>query len=132
MQFFSHVRPWWHHSIPARVLAVGLAASVSAAADLPERYAAGPKPQAAGNPWFAGPPKIPPVVELGAGRQLFVDDYLIESTNLTRTFHRPTMYAGNPVLKPDRPWEDGHAMPFSDGIWYDQKDHLFKMWYNAS
>jgi hypothetical protein len=46
----------------------------------------------------------------------------------------------NPVLKPDRPWESqtmsgGHlaptAMVFSDGVWYDPQDRLFKMWYMA-
>jgi len=37
------------------------------------------------------------------------------------------------VLKPDKPWErEGAApaaAPFSDGVFYDPKDKLFKMWY---
>jgi hypothetical protein len=68
------------------------------------------------------------------GRQLFVDDFLIEHTTLKRTFHASEYHPACPVLKPDRPWErdggDGPtAMVFSDGVWYDPHDRLFKMWY---
>lgn len=81
---------------------------------------------------------IPDVIPIDVGRQLFVDDFLIQSTTLTRTYHRAEYYSENPVLAPDRPWEmdttsQGHpaptAMVFSDGVWYDPSDHLFKMWY---
>ncbi|MCW5551911.1 MAG: glycosyl hydrolase family 32 [Verrucomicrobiae bacterium] len=75
----------------------------------------------------------PPVVPIDVGRQLFVDDFLIESTTLKRVFHAVEFYTNNPVLKPDKPWEiEGRgpmAMPFSDGVWYDDHDRLFKMWY---
>jgi hypothetical protein len=77
----------------------------------------------------------PPVIPIDVGRQLLVDDFLIESTTLRRTFHSAEYYAGNPILKPDQPWEfsgRGPAlMPFSDGVWFDPKDQLFKMWYYA-
>ena len=83
-------------------------------------------------PYLASPPEVIPI---DLGRQLFVDDFLIESTNLQRTFHASEQYPGNPVLKPDRPWEKGglapRAAPFSDGVWYDPADGLFKMWYIA-
>jgi len=75
----------------------------------------------------------PPVIPIDVGRQLFVDDFLIEATTLRRTFHSADYYSDNPVLKPDKPWEltatDPTAMPFSDGVWYDPADRLFKMWY---
>lgn len=80
----------------------------------------------------------PAVIPIDVGRQLFVDDFLIDKTNLRRVYHRPEYLPGNPVLKPDRPWEmdtDSQgkpaptAMPFSDGVWYDPQDTLFKMWY---
>ena len=36
-------------------------------------------------------------------------------------------------MRPDREWETdkegGVAMSFSDGVWVDPKDKLFKMWY---
>ncbi len=78
----------------------------------------------------------PNVILIDVGRQLFVDDFLIASTNLTRTFHYPEYYAGNPVLSPDQSWEKqgtkgGYAAPFSDGVWYDEIDGKFKMWYMA-
>ena len=75
----------------------------------------------------------PAVVPIDVGRQLFVDDFLIEQTTLKRTYHRPHYHPDNPILKPDKPWERGDsalaAAPFSDGVFYDPKDKLFKMWY---
>jgi hypothetical protein len=78
----------------------------------------------------------PEVVPIDVGRQLLVDDFLIESTNLKRTFHQPAKYVGNPVLKPEMDHEmcEGHcpnAAPFSDGVFFDPADALFKMWYQA-
>ena len=53
-------------------------------------------------PYLEDPPKVIPV---DLGRQLFIDDFLVEETNLSRTFHQAEYYAGNPVLRPDQPWE---------------------------
>jgi hypothetical protein len=63
----------------------------------------------------------PAVIPIDIGRQLLVDDFLIADTTLRRTHHRPVYHAKNPVLT------DG--MVFSDGVWYDPQDKLFKMWY---
>lgn len=74
----------------------------------------------------------PAVIPIDTGRQLFVDDFLIERTSLTRVFHRPTAHPKNPLLRPETSWETGdvpYAMPFSDGVWFDPDDRLFKMWY---
>ncbi|HYR57724.1 MAG TPA: hypothetical protein VEO95_03800, partial [Chthoniobacteraceae bacterium] len=79
-------------------------------------------------PYLTAPPAVIPI---DAGRQLFVDDFLIENTTLTRAQHRPEYHAANPVLKPDQPWENEHAAPFSDGVWFDERDGNFKMWYWA-
>ena len=88
-------------------------------------------------PYLEHPPKVIPV---DVGRQLFVDDFLIERTNCTRTFHKAKWHPASPVVVPDRKWEsppDGErgapsAMPYSDGVWYDPADGLFKMWYFAA
>jgi hypothetical protein len=81
------------------------------------------------------------VIPIDVGRQLFVDDFLIEQTTLTRTYHNAEYHPGNPVLKPDREWErqDTKAWGpveavsvFSDGAWYDPKDRLFKLWYRVA
>jgi len=83
-------------------------------------------------PYLEGPPAVIPI---DVGRQLLVDDFLIEQTTLKRTFHPAEYHSANPVLEPDKPWEhEGSrpgacAMPFSDGVWYDPQDRLFKMWY---
>ena len=70
------------------------------------------------------------------GRILFVDTTFIEKTNLQRIHHSPIYYSGNPVLKADKKWElningDPYAAPFSGGVWYDEEEHKFKMWYSA-
>ena len=77
----------------------------------------------------------PAVISIDVGRQLFVDDFLIDSTTCTRNFHK----AASPVMVPDRSWElpapgqrgAATAMLFSDGVWYDPTDGLYKMWYFA-
>jgi hypothetical protein len=83
-------------------------------------------------PYLLTPPEVIPI---DVGRQLFVDHFLIEQTDLRRTFHRPTYYPANPVLKPDKPWERiegvGKATPFSDGVFWDPQDQLFKAWYRT-
>lgn len=76
----------------------------------------------------------PSVIKINVGRQLFVDDFLISSTNLERKFHYPEYHPSSPVLIPDQDWEKqgakgGFAAPFSDGVWYDEVDGKFKMWY---
>jgi len=85
-------------------------------------------------PYLKNPP---PIIPIDTGRQLFVDDFLIEATDLKRTFHAAAYYPGNPVMAPDSEWENGEskgfpahtAMVFSDGAWFDPQDQLFKMWY---
>jgi hypothetical protein len=75
----------------------------------------------------------PAVIPIDVGRQVFVDDFLIAETTLRRTFHPATYHAATPVLRPDQPWEQTGdsptAMVFSDGVWYDPQDGLYKMWY---
>jgi hypothetical protein len=84
-------------------------------------------------PYLVSPPAVIPV---DVGRQLFVDDFLIEATTLERKFHQAEYHADNPLLGPDQPWEGkggrARAAPFSDGVWFDPADQLFKMWYWAA
>jgi hypothetical protein len=92
-------------------------------------------------PYLLSPPAVIPI---DVGRQLFVDDFLIEESALYRQFHGATYHDANPILKPEQPWEQtdpqaaiaGYppspsAMVFSDGVFYDPGDQLFKMWYMA-
>ncbi len=85
-------------------------------------------------PYLAAPPKV---IDISVGRQLFVDDFLIEKTDMIRHYHRAEKYAGNPIFFPETPMEKGEgghvamAAPFSDGVWYDPKDGKTKLWYHA-
>jgi hypothetical protein len=87
-----------------------------------------PEPMAV--PYLQAPPAV---ISIDVGRQLLVDDFLIAVTNLRRTFHRAVYHEATPVLRPDQPWEQTGdspcAMVFSDGVWYDPQDRLYKMWY---
>ena len=79
-------------------------------------------------PWLDSAPAVIPIT---VGRQLFVDDFLIERTTMRRTFHHAEKHPANPVLRPDTPAEVRGAMAatFDDGVWFDPADGLFKMWY---
>lgn len=90
-------------------------------------------------PYLQSPPAV---IDIDVGRQLFVDDFLIKRTTLKRTFHKVEPYCENPVVRPDKTWEyygdptqrkrgyiGPYAMVFSDGVWYDPADKLYKMWY---
>ena len=99
----------------------------------PPRYADPTAPKEMPVPYLKQKPEVLPI---NRGRQLFVDSFLISNTNLTSVYHEANYYDLNPVLKVDRKWEltpEGYeyAAPFSDGIWYDDKDGKFKMWYLA-
>lgn len=72
----------------------------------------------------------------GIGRN-FVFPHNIDSlVNVSFVFHRPIDAYKNPVLLADKEWEfnangDPYAAPFSGGVWYDEVDSIFKMWYSA-
>lgn len=86
----------------------------------------------------------PSVVPIDVGRQLFVDDFLIEQTNMSRTFHKAAYHPASPILTPERDWEtyddlaartnrpyNPSAMVFSDGVFFDPKERIFKLYYMA-
>ena len=84
-------------------------------------------------PYLEAPPQVIPI---DVGRQLLVDDFLIEKTDLARRCHHPVKYEGNPILKPETPLElhaDGNpiACPKSGGLWWDADEKCFKLWYEA-
>lgn len=92
-------------------------------------------------PYLASPPRVIPI---DVGRQLFVDGFLIQESSLHRTFHPATYHPKSPLLTPERDYErrdpyaavtgvlpSPAAMVFSDGVFFDPADRLFKMWYMA-
>jgi hypothetical protein len=69
-------------------------------------------------PYLKDPPAVIPI---DVGRQLFVDDFLVEKgSTLKQEMHLPKAYE-KPVHR---------QMSFSGGICYDPSDKLFKMWYD--
>lgn len=84
-------------------------------------------------PYLEKPPAVTPI---DLGRQLLCDDFLIRQTNLTRVFHQPVKHPLNPLLFPRGP-EERHpdypacAVAKCGGVWYDDRDARFKMWYMA-
>jgi hypothetical protein len=105
----------------------------------PRRHSWSAEPERA--PYLASPPAV---INIDVGRQLFVDDFLIEQSSLFREFHDAEYHARNPLLTPQEPWEiddpyavmtrtapSPAAMVFSDGVFFDPSDRLFKMWYMA-
>lgn len=77
----------------------------------------------------------PDYMDISIGRQLFVDDFLISETSLTREFQSPRTSQA-PVFWPETDMElnDGYctcASPFNGGVFYDTHDRVFKMWYQA-
>ncbi|MCP4645223.1 MAG: glycosyl hydrolase family 32 [bacterium] len=84
-------------------------------------------------PYLDAPPAVVPI---DLGRQLLVDDFLVAETTLTRSFHLARKYEGNPILKPETPLEthrprNSIACPKDGGVWWDDEEQLFKMWYEA-
>ncbi|MBT6148075.1 MAG: glycosyl hydrolase family 32 [Gemmatimonadetes bacterium] len=83
-------------------------------------------------PYLAAPPSV---IRIDRGRQLFVDDFLIAKSTLTRTWHRAQKWPGNPVMAPQTELERGHglpaAVPKSGGIWWDPFTGHYRMWYDA-
>lgn len=82
-------------------------------------------------PYLKQPPKTIPI---DVGRQLFVDDFLIESTDMKRVFHQAEKFSGNPVFKAETTVEkerNGVVYLGQGGVFFDPAENLFKMFYTA-
>lgn len=84
-------------------------------------------------PYLNQPPKVIPI---DVGRQLFIDNFLIETTDLNRKMYKARKLNINPIFKPETELEQGPygipgASPKDGGVWWDPKDRIFKMWYEA-
>lgn len=70
-----------------------------------------------------------PVITVGYQKQLFLDDYLVESsTNITRKIHPARKFDGNPVLWPSESWEPKLGVLYGSII---QDEGKYKMWYKS-
>ena len=75
----------------------------------------------------AGAEKPMESIELGGKRQLFVDNYVVEHLeNLRKVLHQPQKHPQNPVLRPERPWEERIEWA---NVLRDEEERIFKAWY---
>jgi len=81
---------------------------------------------------------LPTVIPVDKGRQLFVDDFLVDFTTLKRVFHQAEKYTGNPVFYPQTRQELASTFGNSantylghGGVFFDPSEGLFKMFYTA-
>lgn len=85
-------------------------------------------------PYLENPPET---INIDIGRQLFVDDFLIENTNLEKVYHEAQKFSENPVLRAESALEKAEnfslpsAAPKGGGVWYDEERKKFRMWYEA-
>ena len=71
------------------------------------------------------------MLEIGRRKQLFIDDYMIQSlTDAQQVLNTAVKERSNPVIRPDQPWE-GHLSPIAK-VLYDEEEKLFKMWYSTT
>ena len=82
------------------------------------------------------PPYLDNIIEpidISIGRQLWVDDYLIDqSNNVITNFHQAVdVKVDQPLLKPTS-YERKSNSPLPDAVLYDYYNQEFKMWYVAN
>ena len=70
-----------------------------------------------------------PIV-LDGRKQLFLDDYLIQSSrNVTRQIHPARKHPANPVLRPSEPWEGDVTIVYGSVL---HEGNKYRMWYYAT
>ena len=76
------------------------------------------------------PFRSPTLINIGSRKQLFVDDYLLESfRDTTRVLNPSEKSDVNPVLRADKPWEGREVRV--DAVIYEEQEKLFRMWYSS-
>ena len=71
------------------------------------------------------------LLHIGGNKQLFIDDYVIESLSHAKQILNPAVkHPANPLLKQDRPWE-GHYVGLQKLI-YDPDRGIYRIWYRTT
>ena len=63
-----------------------------------------------------------------SGKQLFIDDYIIETIRgAKKVLNQPIKHPKNPLVVPDKPWEKG--IIYGNGaVIHDEEEQIFKIW----
>lgn len=81
--------------------------------------------------WSEAPITFASPFDVADKTQLFVDKILVRETQrVSFTLHPAEKHPANPLIKVDRPWE-GWRIVLYGTTFYDEEDHIFKMWYNS-
>lgn len=76
----------------------------------------------------------PAVINVSDNAQLFIDDYIIDNTDLERVFYQAEKTEALEVFKPvtdgSMPWQGGGSYMYGS-VLYDEKEGLYKMWYQT-
>ena len=67
------------------------------------------------------------------GKQLFIDNYVVESLAGTKkVLNQAVKHPKNPLVRRDQPWEANLSSPFGYGaVVRDEQTKLYKMWYQV-
>jgi hypothetical protein len=77
-------------------------------------------------------PVIQYPIAVGAERQLFVDDVVVESVrDVVRTMHPVKKYSGNPILVPEAPWETQAKSLLPLSVHRNPETGGLRVWYSA-
>lgn len=73
----------------------------------------------------------PDIINITIGRQLFVDDYLIENMYNTKRIFNPAKHKKD-IITPKEKYEGSLTAPLTDSVIYDPFKKIYRMWYVAS
>jgi len=74
--------------------------------------------------------RLPPIIDIGPERQLFLDDTLIDAMErVSRRVNQPDRHPQNPIFEAEHPWESGRIL-YSDVV-FDQDEEIYKLWYSV-
>ncbi len=69
------------------------------------------------------------ILEIGDNTQMFIDDYVISETNMTRTFHQGEKT--EPVFQGTEDYWENDGRYIYGTVLYDEEEKIYKMWYQS-
>jgi hypothetical protein len=73
----------------------------------------------------------PTVCNIGGARQLFLDDWIVAQTvNVVRQPGEAIKHAGNPIIKGDKPWDQGRCDLYGSAV-YNPASKQLQVFYSA-
>lgn len=74
--------------------------------------------------------RLPPIIDIGSERQLFLDDTLIDvMERVSRCVNQPDKHPQNPIFEAECAWEANRIL-YSDVV-FDRDEEIYKLWYSV-